>query len=893
MADPPFDWRAYLPALDGFPLLPCGAGPDGKAPLDPATGRPATGWQTAAYSPSQIAALNGVVLCCGTRTGPDANGLLVFDLDGPSAIAYCREHGCDPAIRTWHIVRDTDPDRFKIAFRVPPDLWHHLAGKRKHTTAPGEQIELFFGSGQIIVLGTHRPSGGFYYWPEGCTPADIIEPPPEWWSLAIALSGEPQPVGGITLDDRPPTQLPLANDDLTRAADAINALDPSMGYDDWIRIGMALHAIDPSAGFTIWDRWSAGGTNYQGTGDLEHHWRSFKPDPRGVAAGTLFKAAKAAGWVDQARQRRQAPPSPAQASQGGQEGASGAADGPTPIHALPRRSGLLSKALDAAEASDDDTYAELMAELMVRFRMSASSIQSQLFRLLTARRAKGKAPTAGHVDIESADHLEHRLPGFIPANEQALLFAPRGAGKTIAALAISRSICTGTPLLDQGTPPTPGRVLYLATDSGCASMRTQMQELGLLDLPGFRYGDPDQRFFIRGYDASQGISAWEATIPEVLWLINFVKTHQIDLVIIDSAKACLSLTETDYTDNRAVGALLTLFQRVVCPHAAVLWLNHDGRENGHNAGAKAWSEIPVMVHRIERLEPPKQGPRESGENDVQRPRNARRWFCVKSRISLDERDFVYGLNADGDFTISDEVEVVTNCRDAILDCLDPTGASSMHRSDLFMQVKRHGYSPKSVENTLAQMCRGRSPELVRPKRGHYAVSPGLSSRLSLRGWGTYGGGNSQIPSSAMDLTSPQASPDGGNSGGTKPPTSPDGGNSGGTHSPSGAKDLPHPPPKTHPHPPTAPPSGEPASQAVDSRVDSPVRSPLERTGEPPAAPRYRPGDLVAVLIGDAETQAVVIDCPGASSDHYLVRLPDGRRLHKSEAFLLPWAGGDA
>ena len=30
-------------------------------------------------------------------------------------------------------------------------------------------MELFFGKGQILVLGHHRESGGYYYWPEGHT----------------------------------------------------------------------------------------------------------------------------------------------------------------------------------------------------------------------------------------------------------------------------------------------------------------------------------------------------------------------------------------------------------------------------------------------------------------------------------------------------------------------------------------------------------------------------------------------------------------------------------------------------------------------------------------------------------------------------------------------------
>lgn len=49
------DWRSCLPELWGLPLLPCGACPEGKAPIDPATGKGLAGWQTAAFNPKHIA----------------------------------------------------------------------------------------------------------------------------------------------------------------------------------------------------------------------------------------------------------------------------------------------------------------------------------------------------------------------------------------------------------------------------------------------------------------------------------------------------------------------------------------------------------------------------------------------------------------------------------------------------------------------------------------------------------------------------------------------------------------------------------------------------------------------------------------------------------------------
>ena len=66
------NWRERLQHLDGFPLLPCGAGAKGKAPIDPETGHPLRNWQNAAYTPGQINEMPEHVICVGTRTGAAA-----------------------------------------------------------------------------------------------------------------------------------------------------------------------------------------------------------------------------------------------------------------------------------------------------------------------------------------------------------------------------------------------------------------------------------------------------------------------------------------------------------------------------------------------------------------------------------------------------------------------------------------------------------------------------------------------------------------------------------------------------------------------------------------------------------------------------------------------------
>ena len=85
------NWREKLFELEGLPLLPCGAGKKWKAPLDPKTGRPSTNWQNASFTPEQIMGMKCDVKSVGTRTGPDADNLLILDIDGASAWSFCQK----------------------------------------------------------------------------------------------------------------------------------------------------------------------------------------------------------------------------------------------------------------------------------------------------------------------------------------------------------------------------------------------------------------------------------------------------------------------------------------------------------------------------------------------------------------------------------------------------------------------------------------------------------------------------------------------------------------------------------------------------------------------------------------------------------------------------------
>ncbi len=125
---------------------------------------------------------------------------------------------------------------------------------------------------------------------------------------AGARAGE----GSPPADDLSPAQLAERTEE---ARSALAVLDPDAPYPDWIAVGMALHHGLGAAGLALWDEWSARGGKYR-EGEPAERWASFRRS--GVTLGTLFHAAKEAGWRspldDPRRQFEPIPDEPAPAN---------------------------------------------------------------------------------------------------------------------------------------------------------------------------------------------------------------------------------------------------------------------------------------------------------------------------------------------------------------------------------------------------------------------------------------------------------------------------------------------------------------------------------------------------------------------------------------------------
>ena len=269
-------WREKLPELEGFALLPCGAGDKGKAPIDQVTGKHLNNWPDAFFTPDDILAMNGKVKCVGVRPGPDSDNLLFIDIDGASALTFCQEQRCDLKDAGWIIRRTTADDRLKVAFQInDQELEEELSdiGKTVHSTGAGEQLELFWSTGQCVVLGDHKTSGGKYFW-EG-SPADIDSPTEPWRELIkllIQITRQRQSSGGQSEkgDWRDCIPCPIcgrtepdcrinANGDMVLCHQGTRWSPPEMKVGEtverdgvtWAMVGDGVNAIGPFSTFKI------------------------------------------------------------------------------------------------------------------------------------------------------------------------------------------------------------------------------------------------------------------------------------------------------------------------------------------------------------------------------------------------------------------------------------------------------------------------------------------------------------------------------------------------------------------------------------------------------------------------------------------------------------------
>jgi hypothetical protein len=714
------DWR----------LIPC----DGrKRPVDPATGKPMEDWGGHTYDADGIAVFagNAHVRSVGLALG-EISGVIAVDFDGDGsrtkfAEVYGRGPSELPLTVAWTSGR---PNRRQLAFRVPLDLWPHLRGRRYWQIDPKIPkspivLELRGTGHQSIICGEHPDTNG-YEWIEGRSPEDLeVADAPEW--LLAPLFKEA--AEAVTAEYQPTTSA-----DIPRALDLLAHIPPQDAYHPWLEVGMALHSVDPGL-LLNWVDWSRGSASFDEEECLKK-WQSFKST--GITIGKLHFFAAQAGYTYRRPPGEHAPTNgdhPHGVSNILERGGQEEAEKP------PTFGELLALVLDAVRAGDEDAEMAIRAEIMARFRQTDGRITAALFRLLSRQEQENKGqqqkPDYRSIDLSRVTGIDWLLEGYIPDNDQALLYAPAGAGKTTAALGMAFAVTDGSGFLDRATQAPRGNVLLIASDSGTAPLIRSIQEMGRDADPALSDAGDGPRLHVWAHDQEQAAIAWEASLRGCLRLLEFVQQEQISLVLIDSCKAVTSKADLNYCDNGQITALLTFFKEVICRHCAVVWVNHDGTAGGEAAGAKAWKEVPSVVHSIEMVP---EGMDETGEGGpkgkaVRFSTKLRTWKVRKCRQGT-AREFMYRVDDEtGCLAVCHTVEVIRDCRAAIVEVLTEAmnnGRGSLSSKAIVEELHtRFRYSQGTVRNGLTRVSGGKWPEVVRVPglRGHYRLAPRIAEHL--------------------------------------------------------------------------------------------------------------------------------------------------------------------
>lgn len=677
-------WWNELDTLDPhWKLLPCNGN---KTPIDPNTGHPLADWPIRCVISEQFKALPFArIKAVGVVLGPDSGGLMAVDFDAEGydeqfQLTYGKQLSDLPATVSW---TSGKPGRRQCGFLVAEKYWNQLRGKRAWKNENKRTcLELRWIGHQSIVLGDHPETKG-YTWCDGCSPRDLpVAEAPEW--LLTPLLKQQQEIPRIT---------GYASDDAESEAarEVLKHVLPRDDYDEWLRVGMILKSVDESM-LDDWIDWSRGSCNFDEQECIEK-WQSF--NGAGLTLGSLRYMAQKDSSTQVELGRNV---SPEQANK-------------KPAGSLLKWGEIIDRMLIAIRDDDQDLEMELRSTIMSTFRRSDQQVDAALFKQHTKNVAgyKKKVKRDG-LDLSRVKACDWLITGFVIRNDLTLIYGNAGSGKTTVALGLANALLQGTGFLDHQINTIPGKVLFIASDSGAQPLISALQDMNMIDREEYREG-PGKRFFVWASDPEQDMLAWDVSLANCIYLQSFVVEHEIDLVIIDSAKAVCSGAGIDYGDNNVVTAVLTYLKQVLCATTSVIIINHDGRDKGAAAGAKAWKEIPSIVHQIKRPD----------EKKHEGARSFREWTCVKNRLGS-ERQFHYFLS-EGTLAVTHATEVFGNCIDEIIRCLKDSDTGELSLQD-FGKLLCPAFQKGTIKNTLTNAVNGSSPRLKRVpnKRGFYRLN---------------------------------------------------------------------------------------------------------------------------------------------------------------------------
>jgi putative DNA primase/helicase len=228
-------------------------------------------------------------------------------------------------------------------------------------------------------------------------------------------------------------------------------------------------------------------------------------------------------------------------------------------------------------------------------------------RLLTARSGKAEPTQSSFQPIGFKDFLaldvpprEMLLSPILPERSLAMLYAPRGIGKTLLSLSIGLAISSGAPLL-RWNAPRQGNVLYVDGEMPLVSLQERLRIIST----GLGVGIPNDGFRILAADQTEnGISLGSETGQHAIEPL----LHDVDLLILDNLSTLCTAGSESASEAWVPmqNWLLGLRRKGI----AVLLVHHAGN-NGRQRGTSRREDALDTVIALRRPEDysPEQGAR--------------------------------------------------------------------------------------------------------------------------------------------------------------------------------------------------------------------------------------------------------------------------------------------
>jgi RecA-family ATPase len=166
--------------------------------------------------------------------------------------------------------------------------------KPKYKLGGGQEIEVFglpTSPGKSVLLSGQKLNGKL----SNETHDNLLSLLTMWGVIEQDNSNQPVEVPRPKPDSFVYTPVTSSTDDYSKAAQALQFINPDSDYTTWIEIGQALHTAFGAQGHQLWAGWSSQGAKYKSEQDIDTHWKSFHQG-KGVSIGTLFHHAKQGGY---------------------------------------------------------------------------------------------------------------------------------------------------------------------------------------------------------------------------------------------------------------------------------------------------------------------------------------------------------------------------------------------------------------------------------------------------------------------------------------------------------------------------------------------------------------------------------------------------------------------